>query len=190
MSIATEITRLQTLRNAIRTKLYNMGLVSATADLEDCKDAIEGITDQGTPAVSLDTSVPSVNVAAGYYHGGSVGISVKDLTGNDKITQNGTYNPPTGKVHGTVVVEVPAPSGYADVSGVTATPGDVASPALYVGSDGVLKPGTMPNNGTVAASINPMDGHDTMSYTIPAGRHSGSGTVTITSDIEDALKEI
>ena len=131
-----------------------------------------------------------MNVGAGYYHGGSVGISVKDLSGNDKITQNGTYNPPSGKVHGTVVVDVPAPSGYADVSGVTASPGDVVSPTLYVGSDGVLTAGTMPNNGTVAATINPLDGHDTMSYRIPAGKHSGTGTVTITSDIEDALAEI
>ena len=45
----------------------------------------------------------------------------------------------------------------------------------------------MVNNGAVTATI---DGLTTMSYTIPAGYHSGAGTVTLTDDIETALAAI
>ena len=186
MSIASEITRLQTIKGAIRTKLNKMGLVGATADLADCRDAIEAIENRGSPAVTLTVNNPSVSVDPGYYSGGTVGMTLEEKTAVD----NGVVTPSSGKVLSKVTVNVPAPGGWADVSGVTAVPGDVASPALYVGSDGNLTAGTMPNNGAVAASINPLDGHDTMSYTIPAGRHSGSGTVTITNDIETALAAI
>lgn len=47
--------------------------------------------------------------------------------------------------------------------------------------------GTMANNGAVAATI---DGLTTTSYTIPAGYHNGSGTVSLTDDIETALAAI
>ena len=53
--------------------------------------------------------------------------------------------------------------------------------------DGVKVTGTMPNNGSVNVTI---DGLTTNSYTIPAGKHSGSGTVSLTSDIENALAAI
>lgn len=41
MSIATQISRITGLRNRIRAKLYAMDAVSATADLEDCADALD-----------------------------------------------------------------------------------------------------------------------------------------------------
>ena len=45
----------------------------------------------------------------------------------------------------------------------------------------------MVNNGAVKATI---DGISVTSYTIPAGYHSGKGTVTLTNDIETALAAI
>ena len=45
----------------------------------------------------------------------------------------------------------------------------------------------MPNNGAVAAVI---DGLTTTSYTVPAGYHSGTGTVSLNGDIEAALAAI
>lgn len=53
--------------------------------------------------------------------------------------------------------------------------------------NGVKVEGTMPNKGAVSATI---DGLTTTSYTIPAGKHSGSGKVYLTSDIENALASI
>lgn len=43
MSIATEITRITTARNTIRTKLTELGMVSAAADIDDCALAVDGI---------------------------------------------------------------------------------------------------------------------------------------------------
>ena len=44
MSIATELSRIQTARNTIRTKLVALGLVTATAKLDECATAVDGIT--------------------------------------------------------------------------------------------------------------------------------------------------
>ena len=45
----------------------------------------------------------------------------------------------------------------------------------------------MANNGAITGTI---DGLTTTSYTVAAGYHNGSGTVSLTSDIEDALAAI
>ena len=54
-------------------------------------------------------------------------------------------------------------------------------------SEATLLTGSMTNVGAITATI---DGLTTMSYTVGAGYHNGSGTVSLTSDIEDALAAI
>lgn len=52
MSIATQITRITGLRNRIRTKLISLGVISDTsADLEDCTEAIEGMSGAGNTTI-------------------------------------------------------------------------------------------------------------------------------------------
>ena len=58
---------------------------------------------------------------------------------------------------------------------------------FFVDAEGNMTEGAMPNRGAVAASI---DGLSTLSYTIPAGYHDGTGTVSLTDDIERALAAI
>ena len=57
MSIQTEITRLQGLRNTLRTKLVSFGLVQSSADLEDCVTAVDAVENRTAavfgPATSL-----------------------------------------------------------------------------------------------------------------------------------------
>lgn len=77
--------------------------------------------------------------------------------------------------------------GGADVSGVTASAGDVLTGKDFVNSSGTLVHGSMTNRGAVSGSI---DGLTTTSYTIQQGYHNGSGTVSLTSDIETALSNI
>ena len=79
------------------------------------------------------------------------------------------------------------PANFADVTNVTAAPADVLANKVFVDSTGAEKAGTMVNNGAVTATI---DGLTTTSYTIPAGYHSGTGTVSLTDDIETALAAI
>ena len=79
------------------------------------------------------------------------------------------------------------PANFADVTNVTVSPADVLANKVFVDSTGAEKAGTMVNNGAVAATI---DGLTVTSYTVPAGYHNGSGTVSLTDDIETALAAI
>ena len=68
-----------------------------------------------------------------------------------------------------------------------ALPSEVVSGKYFYSDSDTLQEGTMTNNGAVSGSI---DGLNTMSYTVPAGYHNGSGTVTLTNDIENLLDTI
>lgn len=219
MSIQTEISRLQNLRNTLRTKLVALGLVASTANLDDCVTAVDGIASNGAVSKTLDATTKSYAVPKGYHDGnGKVQIVGEEKT----VSANGTYTPASGKVLTKVTVAVEnsptlqeksvtptksaqtvtpdsgydglskvsvgaIPANYADVDGVTAAAGDVLASKIFVNAKGVETAGTMQDNGAVSASI---DGLTTTSYTIPAGKHSGAGKVTLTDAIETALAAI
>ena len=85
-----------------------------------------------------------------------------------------TYTPSSGKYFSAFTVNR-VDNKYQDISGVTASASDVLITKKFVASNGVLTDGTMPNNGTVSQTLTTT----TQSYTIPAGYHDGSGTVSI-----------
>lgn len=183
MSVATEIERLQGLKTRLRTKLVSLLGVSSTATLESCVEAVEGIADNGGVTATLDTGTTSYGIPAGYHDGtGAVNISLetKSVT---PTTAAQDITPGTGKVLSKVNVAA-IPDNYADVSSVDAEAANVLSGKKFVDATGVLKTGTMTNNGAVAATIN---GTTVTSYTIPAGYHSGTGTVSLDGTIEAAL---
>lgn len=78
------------------------------------------------------------------------------------------------------------PDIYQDVSGVTATEGDVLSGASFVAPDGTLINGTIKDNGAISET---MDGLVIDSVSIPGGYTSG-GFVSLSDSIENALKEV
>ena len=47
MSVQTEITRIQTARNTLRTKAVELGIAAGTDKLDILADAFDGITNQG-----------------------------------------------------------------------------------------------------------------------------------------------
>lgn len=73
------------------------------------------------------------------------------------------------------------------MSSVSATAAHVLAGDLFVTSDGTLTTGEMVNNGAVQATI---DGINVTSYTVPKGYHGGTGKVSLTADIENALAAI
>ena len=74
MSIATQISRLTTLRNNIRTKLINLGIISdSSADLEDCYDAINSITAKSAATITPTTTAQTIS--AGQYLSGAQTIA-------------------------------------------------------------------------------------------------------------------
>ena len=83
MSIATELAKLQTARNKIRTKLVSLGLVTAAAKLEDCATAVDGISNQGAVSATVQEG-DTYTIPAGY-HNGSGTVSGVAGGGNYKL---------------------------------------------------------------------------------------------------------
>ena len=181
MSIATELAKLQTARNKIRTKLVALGLVTAAAKLDDCATAVDGISNQGAVSATVQEG-DTYTIPAGY-HNGSGTVSGVAGGGNYKL-QSKTVSPtkaqqavtPDSRYYGLSDVTVlPIPDAYQDVSSVTAGAADTLTGKVIVTADGKVTTGTMPNNGTVSKSLDA----SLPSYTIPKGYHSGSGKVSI-----------
>ena len=187
MSISTELTRLQTARNRLRTKLIALGLVTATAKLDDCAAAVDGITNQGAVSATVQEG-DTFTIPAGY-HNGSGTVSGVAGGGNYKL-QSKTVAPtkaqqavtPDSGYYGLSDVTVSAiPDAYQDVSSVTATAADTLTGKVFVTSDGTVTTGTMANNGAVTKVLDAA----TTSYTIPKGYHSGAGKVSVTVETKE-----
>lgn len=149
------------------------------------------MANNGAVSKTLDatTNNQSYTVPVGYHNGsGTVSIVLEEKSATPSgSSQNIT--PTSGKVLSKVTVAA-IPAKYADTTGDDA----VAANLLYgkkahsiSSGSAVAITGSMPNNGAVSATF---DGLVTTSYTVPAGYHNGSGTVSLTSDIEDALAAI
>ena len=183
MSISTEITRIQSARNKIRTKLVELGLVTTTDKLDILASAIEGIINRG--AVSAQVQEGDTYTIPKGYHNGSGTVSGVAGGGNYSL-QSKTVTPtkqqqnitPDSGYYGLSDVTVnPIPSNYQDTSVVTAGADDVLANKIIVDADGNIITGTMPNNGAVNKTLDANNGNQT--YTVPKGYHSGTGSVKI-----------
>lgn len=188
MSVATEITRIQTDRNKIRNKLVNFGLVESTANLDTCAEAIDGIVNQGAVSATVQEG-DTYTIPKGYHNGagtvsgvsggGSYNLQSKSVT---PTKQQQSITPDSG-YYGLSDVTVGAiPQNYQDVSSVTAAAGDVLAGKVIVTAGGKVTTGTMPNNGAVNKTLTAQE----KSYTIPAGYHSGTGSVSISPESKTA----
>lgn len=188
MNTANEIARLQTARNTIRTKFVELGIAGNTDKLDALATAAEGIENRGAVNASV-TEGTSYTIPAGYHNGsgvvsgvaggGNYSLQEKSVTptkSQQSVTSDEGYYGLSG------VTVAPIPDNYQDVSATTATAGDVLTGKVYTTADGKITTGTMPNNGAVSKTLD----STTTSYTVPAGYHSGTGKVSITTETKTA----
>lgn len=140
----------------------------------------------GAVSRTLDTTTTSFTIPLGYHSGqGAVSVELETKTATPNRSEQ-TIEPTPGKVLSSVTVSAISED-LQDVSGVTATADQVLTGAKYVTADGTLTTGTMPNNGAGTQTI---DGLTSTSVTIAKGYYDGSGTVSLTNDIETQLAGI
>lgn len=188
MSVQTEIQRIQTARNTLRTKAVELKISSGTEKLDELAEDYNGITNQGSISAQVKEgetyTIPKgyhdgTGTVSGVSGGGSYNLQSKSVTPTKKPQQV----TPDGGYYGLSDVTVEAiPTQYQDASSVTATAGDVLTGKVIVTADGSVTPGTMTNNGAVNKTLDTT----TKSYTIPAGYHDGKGSVGITTEEKTA----
>lgn len=186
--------------NAIPSNFKDVSSTTATAaDVLATKVFIasDGTTTTGTMAnngaisrtLDATTGKQSTTIDAGYHNGsGTVSIVLEEKSATPSgSSQNIT--PTNGKVLSKVTVAA-IPAKYGDTTGDDAVAANILSGkkahSISSGS-AVALTGTMANNGAISTTI---DGLTTTSASIPAGYHNGSGTVSLTNDIETALAAI
>ena len=188
MSVATEITRIQTARNTIRNKLIDFGLVESTANLDACATAVDGIVNQGAVSATVQEG-DTYTIPKGYHNGagtvsgvaggGSYNLQSKTVT---PTKQQQSITPDSG-YYGLSDVTVGAiPQAYQDVSSVTAAAADVLAGKVFVTASGAVTTGEMANNGAVNKTLTAQE----QNYTIPKGYHSGTGSVSISPESKTA----
>lgn len=191
MSTATEISRLVDARNTIRDKLVDLGLATSTAKMDALATAVDGITNRGAVAATVQEG-DTYTIAAGYHNGAGTVTGVSG-GGNYTLQSKGPITPtkssqsitPDNGYYGLSSVAIAAiPEAYQNVSGVTAAAGDVLATKVFVDATGASVTGIMANVGTVIRTLDATTGNQ--SYTIPAGKHSGSGTVQIVLENKSA----
>lgn len=188
MSVQTEIQRIQTARNTLRTKAAELKISSGTEKLDELAEDYNGITNQGSITAQVKEgetyTIPKgyhdgTGTVSGVSGGGSYNLQSKSVTPTKKPQQV----TPDGGYYGLSDVTVEAiPTQYQDTSSVTATAGDVLTGKVIVTADGSVTPGTMTNNGAVKKTLDTT----TKSYTVPVGYHDGKGSVSITTEEKTA----
>ena len=159
MSIATEISRIQTARNTIRSKAVELGIGTSTDQLDALATKIGAIENRGAVSATVQEG-DTYTIPKGYHNGsgtvsgiaggGNYNLQSKQATPT-KMQQNVT--PDSGYYGLSDVTIAPIPENFQDVSSVTAAAIDVLTGKVLVTSDGKVTTGTMPNNGAVNETL-------------------------------------
>lgn len=218
MSIATEIERIDGLKDRLLAKTTQLGLTEAGGMLADGVAAVEGITDNGAVSGAISEKAGEYAVPKGYHNGsGKVSISAAEqeklVAGNIKsgvtiLGVVGSYAGESSKLQAKTVTptkaqqQVTADEGYDALSQVTVEPipaayADVtqvtAAEADVLATKVFVDATGAKKTGAMVnngAVSGTVNGMTEEGYTIPKGYHDGSGKVTISGEVEAALAAI
>ena len=188
MSIQTQITRIQTARNTIRTKLVELHLVESTANIDQLATAITGIQNNGNVSAEVKEG-ETYTIARGWHDGSG---TVSGVAGGGNYSLQSKVVTPTkseqsitadeGKYGLSDVTVAPIPEQYQDVSSVTATAETVLTGKIFVDAAGTQVAGTMANVGAIDKTIDAVN----TSYTVDKGFHDGTGVVKVVVEEKSA----
>lgn len=193
-TVAGQIERIGDSKVVIVSKLHDFISLESDSQIDDAAIAMSGIVNRGSPVATIHANT-SYTIQPGYYNGGS--ISYEQGTG-DYTLQTKTVTPTKSEqsvsadsgYYGLSQVTVNAiPAAYQDVTEVTATAGDVLIGKKIVSSAGLVVNGSMANNGAITKVLDATvtgNSYSNSSYTVPAGYHSGFGTVSIVLEEKNA----
>lgn len=198
MSIATQIERLQGVRNQIRAKMVALGLSENTDLLQNLADDLDKVALRGDASTTLDTSTRSKTLDAGYYTGGTIKVPDDYFPINSTNTTAAAGDVLSGKTFvgtsGSTVTGTIATASSSDVSGnvkgtdptkitltaaktlgsssTTATAKAIVTKGLYTGSSNIEKDLTS----------------KTLTATAEATLANTNGAVSITAGTSDIVK--
>lgn len=134
----------------------------------------------GAVAQKLDGETTSYTVPAGYHNGkGTVSVTVETKSATPTKEEQ-TVTPTEGSLLSSVTVGA-IPAEYVDTTDGTATAAQILTGrTAYVAGEKVT--GTMPNNSPAATVLDT----ETASYTIPAGYHDGTGSVSLSLETKSS----
>ena len=192
MSIELEINRIKADVTKVRNKTVEFGLSLPDDNFDKVSTAVAGIKNNTAVQAKIKEG-ETFTIPKGYHNGSGV---VQGVAGGGNYELQTKIVTPTKEqqsitsdvgYYGLGGVTVNAiPANYNDTTEVTATDKDVLVNKVIVTSTGQSVAGTMPNNGDTSKT---MDGLTSTSVSIPAGYTTG-GTVSLTNEIENRLKEI
>lgn len=198
MSIATQIERLQGVRNQIRAKMVALGLSENTDLLQNLADDLDKVALRGDASTTLNTSTRSKTLDAGYYTGGTIKVPDDYFPVNSTNTTATASDVLSGKTFvgtsGSTVTGTIATASSSDVSGdvkgtdptkitltaaktlgsssTTATAKAIVTKGLYTGSSNIEKDLTS----------------KTLTATAEATLANTNGAVSITAGTSDIVK--
>ena len=210
MSIATQVKRLQDVRNQIRAKMVSLGLSTNTDLLQDLANDLDGVALRGDASTTLNTSTRSKTLGAGYYTGGTIKVPDDYFPVNSTNTTATASDVLLGKkfvnTSGATVTGNIATATSSNVSGsvsgnnpekitlttentsksstTTATASVTVAKGLYTGSSNIEKDLTSQDfTATAEATLAAsVSGSKTVPSTLPAG------TVTITPNTDNTRR--
>ena len=210
MSIATQVKRLQDVRNQIRAKMVSLGLSTNTDLLQDLANDLDGVAFRGDASTTLNTSTRSKTLDAGYYTGGTIKVPDDYFPVNSTNTTATASNVLSGKTFvntsGNTVTGTIATASSSDVSGsvsgnnpekitlttektsksstTTATAKAIVTKGLYTGSSNIEKALTSKTlTATAEATLaTSVTGSTPVPTTLP------KGTVTITPNTDNTRR--